>query len=88
MNSRLAETPDRPVSRIHSDVEEVKKLTTRIETITERIIRHSQALGYFEPPPLNPATSTPTPVITNLANALQALDRAVDAACGALNVFD
>lgn len=77
----------RSLSRIENDVEVVKQLTNSVEITTERITRHARSLGYFEPPQ-DPKTQAPTPVITTLADALQALSRAIDHAAGSLNVFD
>lgn len=78
---------DRPASRIDNDVNTLKNVVERVETITHRIIRHARTLGYFEPPK-DAAVSAPTPVVTTLADALTALDRAVDHCSGSLNVFD
>jgi len=75
------------MSRIESDVETVKIVIGRIEGTTDRIVRHARSLGYYEPTP-DAKTSAPTPVITTLADALQALDRAIDRCSGSLNVFD
>lgn len=77
----------RSPSRIENDVEVLKNLTGRIEMTTERIIRHARSLGYYEPTP-DAKTQAPTPVITTLADALGALDRALDHCSGSLNVFD
>lgn len=74
-------------SRIENDVELLKGMTTIVESTTERIMRHARSLGYFEPPN-DPKVATPTPVVTSLADALQALDRAINHCAGALNVFD
>lgn len=74
-------------SRIDNDVESVKSMAARVEITTERIIRNARSLGYFEPP-TDAKVSAPTPVITTLADALQALDRAIDHCSGSLNVFD
>lgn len=74
-------------SRIENDVEFVKNLTGGVEMTTERIIRHARSLGYFEPP-TDAKAQAPTPVVTTLADALQALSRAIDHASGSLNVFD
>lgn len=79
---------NRPVSRIENDVETVKRLAERIEGITERIIRNARALGYFEAAKDASQGATPVPVITTLADALIALDRAVDHCSGSLNVYD
>jgi hypothetical protein len=81
---------DRPASRIEHDVEVLKTLTGKVEHTTQRIIHHARALGYFEPPSdaKAQAPTTPTPVITTLADAIQALDRAIDHCSGSLNVFD
>lgn len=78
---------DRPMSRIDNDTETLKRLTERVEGTTMRIIRHARSMGYFEPPK-DTGASTPMPVITTLADALNALDRAIDHCSGALNVFD
>lgn len=78
---------NRSLSRIESDVETVKGLTNIIENTTERIIRHARSLGYFEPPS-DAKVSAPMPVVTTLADSLQALDRAINHCSGALNVFD
>lgn len=83
--SNLQET--RSISRIEHDVDTVKKMATRIENTTERIIQHARALGYFEPPS-DAKTGTPTPVVTTLADALRDLDKAIDHCSGSLNVFD
>lgn len=74
-------------SRIENDVEALKRMVGRVEVIMERTIRHARALGYYQPQPED-AKIAPTPVITTLADALQALDRAIDNASGALNVYD
>jgi hypothetical protein len=87
-NQQAAEAP-RPASRIENDVEVVKALSCRVEAIADLIIRHARALGYFEPTPdQNLKMSTPTPVITTLADALRELDRTIDRASGSLNAFE
>jgi hypothetical protein len=85
-NQQTAEAP-RPASRIENDVEQVKVLSGRVDAITDRIIRHARALGYFEPTP-DMKVAAPTEVITTLADALRELDRKIDRAGGSLNVFD
>jgi hypothetical protein len=74
-------------SRIEHDVELLKTLIGTVERTTERVVHHARALGYFEPSP-EAKTQAPTPVITTLADALQALTRAIDHCSGSLNVFD
>jgi hypothetical protein len=74
-------------SRIEADVDLVKSMVTHVEQTTSRIVRHARALGYFEPPS-DAKVATPMPVITTLADALQALGRALDHCSGSLNVFD
>ncbi len=78
---------DRPMSRIENDVETIKRMTERVQDITSRVVRHARSLGYFEPPSKG-ETSVPTPVTTTLADAITALDRAIDGASGSLNVFE
>jgi hypothetical protein len=78
---------ERSLSRIDNDVEMIKRLVERTESTTQRIIRHARSMGYFELPKDSGQTA-PTPVVTTLADALQALDRAIDHCSGALNVFD
>lgn len=82
-----AATAARSLSRIESDVESLKSMTNNIEIITERIMRHARSLGYFEPPN-DPKVSAPTPVITTLADAMLALERAINHCACSLNVFD
>lgn len=80
---------ERDVSRIEQDVELVKKMTMHVEQTTDRIIRHSRALGYFEPPSEGGKLGGgPAPVITTMAEALTALGRAIDHCSGSLNVYD
>jgi hypothetical protein len=74
------------MSRIENDVETVKRMTTVAQSVTERIIRHTRALGYFEPPS-DPKASGPAAVVSTLADALVELDRALDHCSGSLNVF-
>ena len=78
---------ERSATRIEQDVELVKTMTGYVERTTERIIQHARAMGYFEPPG-DAKTNAPTSVITTLADALQALSRAIDHCSGSLNVFD
>lgn len=78
---------DRPMSRIDNDVNTIKNMAERIEGVTHRIIRHARTMGYFELPK-DAKAEAPTPVIITLADALTALDRAVDHCSGSLNVFD
>ena len=78
--------PTSAMSRIESDVETIKSMVDRADSIRGRIVIHARALGYFEPP--KDVAATPMPVITTMADALKALDRALDHASGALNVFD
>ena len=73
-------------SRIEQNVEQVKEMALALDRSTDRIIRHARALGYYEPTPEK--QSAPTPVITTMADALQALNYAIDRNSGALNVFD
>ena len=75
-------------SRIENDTETVKRMTDRIERTTHRIIRHARALGYYEPTPEVGKEQAPTAVVATLADALNALDRAIDCNSGSLNVFD
>lgn len=87
MGSQVAE--NRIMSRIENDVETVKKMTGRVEKITEGIVTHARSLGYFEPPSdVKAHTQAPTPVVTTLSDALSALDRALDHCSGSLNVYD
>ena len=79
---------DRTASRIESDVERVKTMTEHVSRTTERIVQHARALGYFEPTPDSKLNAAPTAIVTTLADALQALDRAIDHCSGSLNVFD
>lgn len=78
---------DRPMSRIDNDVMTVKGFTQRTRDVSERIIRHAQTLGYYNPQP-STSTTGPTPIITTLSDALMELDRAMDELSGALNLFD
>jgi hypothetical protein len=74
-------------SRIESDTEAVKTMVSHVDIISERIVRHARSLGYYQPTP-DVKVSAPSPVITTLADALQALNRAIDNCSGSLNVFD
>lgn len=74
-------------SRIEQSVEQVKAMALDVDRSTDRIIRHARALGYYEPTP-EKAQSAPTPVITTLADALQALSYTIERNHAALNVFD
>lgn len=78
---------DRPTSRIETDVENIRAMVNRVESITAGIVRHARALGYYEPTTTD-KTPAPTPVITTLADAHRALDIAIDHCSGSLNVFD
>ena len=75
-------------SRIENDTETVRRMTDRIESTTRHIIRHARALGYYEPTPEMGKAQAPTAVVATLADALNALDRAIDCNSGSLNVFD
>lgn len=86
MHDQAASTV-RTNSRIDNDVEAVKRMADRLESTTERIIRHARTLGYYEPTPES-KVQPPTPVVTTLADALAAMDRAIDHCSGSLNVFD
>lgn len=76
----------KPMSRIENDIESMKLMTARLEATTERLIRHARNMGYFEPTPKDAGGASP--VITTLADALRAMDRAVEHVSGSLNVFD
>lgn len=78
---------NRVASRIEADVEQMKTMVLHVDSITDRIIRHARSLGYYQPTP-QPETTAPTPVVTTLADALQALTRAIDHCSGSLNVFE
>jgi len=78
----------RPLTRIESDIEQIKSETNRLESIADRIASHARALGYFHPPSEGAKSAAPTPVVTTMSDAIQALDRAVDNCSGALNLFD
>lgn len=78
---------ERTATRIEQDVELVKTMTEHVNRTTERIVQHARALGYFEPPS-DKVNAAPTPVITTMYDALQALSRAIDHCSGSLNVFD
>ncbi len=84
-NAAYPSTVDK-LSRLEADVEVTKRMTVRVETLKHRILRHAQTLGYWSPEPTD--KSGLEPVITTLQDALQALDRAIDACEGALNYFD
>lgn len=86
-NFETATAKDRVASRIESDVELVKSMTVRVESSTERVIKNARAMGYFEPPE-SAKVLGPTPVVTTMAEALQALAHAIDHCSGSLNVFD
>lgn len=78
---------ERAMSRIDNDVTTLKGMIERVEVITSRVVRHTRTLGYFEPPS-DAKAEGPQPVITTLADAINALDRALDHCSGSLNVFD
>lgn len=78
---------ERTASRIEQDVNLVKSMAEQIDQTAGRIIRHARAMGYFEPP-ADVKAGMPMPVITTMADALQALARAIDHCSGSLNVFD
>lgn len=84
-NAIAQTTADR--SRIEADIETVKKMTESVESTMHRIMRHARSLGYFEAAG-KPEAAAPTPVITTMADALNALSRAVNDCSGSLNVFD
>jgi phage-related protein len=86
----LGQTPiNTTMNRIENDIETIKRITMRLESIHDRIMRNARVLGYFDSPKdIGSGASTPTPVVSTLADAINALDRAVDNASGALNVFD
>lgn len=73
-------------SRIEADTERVTQMVVRVETITKRILRHAQNLGYYFPEPSG--ASELQAVDTTLADALAHLDKAVGNCSGSLNVFD
>lgn len=85
-SAKNALATDRPMSRIDNDVETVKCLVDRVESITQRIMRNARALGYEPTPEVK--VSAPAAVITTLADAIRALDSAVDHCSGSLNAFD
>jgi hypothetical protein len=78
---------ERTASRIEQDINLVKSMAEQVDLTRERIIRHARAMGYFEPPPEAKA-AMPMPVITTMADALQALARSIDHCSGSLNVFE
>lgn len=90
MDSRVGAQPSNgAMSRIENDIETLKMLKQRVESITDRILKNARGLGYFDPPPKDSAgVGTIAPVVTTLSDAIRDLDRATDAASGALNVFD
>jgi len=83
-----AATPSISMSRIDNDIEMVKSMTVRVQTSTDRIVRHAHSLGYFEPSKGTAAIDTPRPVTTTLRDALSELERAIETNSGALNLFD
>lgn len=88
-NSTLgAQRIERSMTRLDHDITRVKAMSISVIRIRDRIVDHARVLGYFEPPPQNPATSAPTPVVTTLTDALAELDREIDHLSGALNLFD
>lgn len=78
---------NKAMSRIDHDTERVKELTRRLNATTERILMHARSIGYWTDPPSD-KVGQPAAVITTLFDALQELERAVDANSGSLNVFD
>jgi len=82
-----APPPNKVMSRIDHDIERVKELTRRVNGTTERILMHARSIGYWSDPPSD-KINQPAAVITTLFDALQELERAVDANSGSLNVFD
>jgi hypothetical protein len=79
---------EKPVSRIDTDVIRLKEQTQRVRLNTERLMRHAHSLGYLPPPSQGNTGQAPTPVITNLNDAVCDLDRALDEMSGAMNLFD
>lgn len=82
-----ASAVNRPLTRIENNVEQLKAQTERINNVTERIMRHATALGYFGPPKADAANSL-SPVVSNLSDALVELERAVDHLGGSMNLFE
>ena len=88
MNSIGQQTvTNRVASRIDADIDQLKILTLSVDNVTESIIRHARALGYYQPTP-EPGASAPTPIVTTLADVLQALTRAIEHCSGSLKVFE
>ena len=87
LKQNAAPTNERAASRIENDVERVKMMATRVETIVSGIVRHARSLGYYEPAQTPPSTK-PSAVITTLSDALSELDRALDNGSAALNLFE
>lgn len=79
---------ERPMSRIDNDVNTIKGITQRVRNSAERLLRHTQTLGYYNAPPAQTTGAVPSPVITTLSDALIDLDRAMDELASSLNLFD
>ena len=75
------------MSRIDNDISILKRHIEIVDAITANIMRHAQTLGYFQNSKLD-TNIAPSPVITTLADALQALEKSLDHCSGTLNVFD
>lgn len=74
-------------NRIAADVNTINNLADRIRSCMARNINNARILGYYEPQPASTG-STPTPVISNLSDAIRDLDRAVDELSASFNIFD
>jgi hypothetical protein len=85
-NYGVAEATSR--SRIQSDIDLIKSMTSQVEATSNRIVAHARALGYIEPPSDAKTGANPQAVITTMADALRALDAAINHCSGSLNVFD
>lgn len=75
-------------SRINSDVERLLHMVKCVHEARERVMRHTQSLGYYADTPPEPGNGKVQPIANNLSNALGDLDHALDMLSGSLNLFD
>lgn len=87
MLSQASPATSPPMSRIDCEVARIRDMTTSVQLIQDRLLRHAHSLGFYNAENKHPdAPLAAMPV--DLHSALDRLDEAITAVNGALNVFD
>lgn len=83
----LNKISDAPMTRIDSQIEQLKGMADRLARLTATNVHHARQLGFFEPPKKEPG-EIPTPVVSSMEDAINQLQREIDHLDGSMNLFN